>query len=120
MIGPVAAAAFDVVDVWIGHAYSNPTTVFDHLIQSLLRCVTHHWNGSRNNNAIACLDEFDVEENLLSEGVAKGTKLLFRCRGGESALQVSVSRVCLHGPERGVVPRVVGKQWLRSQTGIWC
>ena len=64
------------------------------------------------------LHEFDVEENLVAEALAQLAKLLAASVAGEAALQIGVCGVGLHGPERGVVPGVVGEQRLRAQPAI--
>ncbi len=95
-----------------------PRQKIDEFIQALFADEIDHRNRARNDPPVAVLHELDVEENFVAETFFELAQLVAHCGRIESALEVSVGFVGLHGPERGVVPGVVGEQRPGAQAEI--
>ncbi len=118
VVGAVAAAAFDVVDVRVGDEDADGAAEVDHLVEALLGGEADERDGAGDDGAGAVLHELDVEEDLVAEVLLERGELCAGVGGAEAALQIGEGGVLLHGPERGVVPGVVGEQRRGAQAGI--
>ena len=118
VVGAITATSLHVIHMRVGHKYSDLAAEIDHIVQALLGCEVHDGNRAGNHAPLAIFHELHVKQNFLPEAFAQLANLIAHSIGVKAALQVRVGFVRSHGPQRGVIPRVVGKQRARVEAGI--
>jgi hypothetical protein len=109
VIFAVTTAVLDIVHMGISDEDSIFAAEADDLIQPDFGGEAHQRDRARDDLALAVLHELHVEENLMTEAVAEEFHLIADARGVETTLQIGERAVVLDGPERGVVPGVIGE-----------
>ena len=118
VVGPIAAAAFDIVHVGIRDEDADVSTEVDDFVQPLFADEIDDRDRPGNNLARGVFYELDVQKNLAAEMFLQLPELVSHRGRIESALDIGIAVVRLHGPEGRVIPGVIGKQGPGAQAQI--